>query len=309
MAEGGRRPFVVCSRRSGVCAAPLADAHCGSTSGRRAAVLAVAAAPLGLPATAAATAARWEPRPAVVVVAGATGGVGAAVVEAARARGLAVRAPPRAELDVVQSSAEELRSAVRGADAVVSCVGVRLTTGGGSGPRDKRRRKTGKTGAKANTADAVDRLGVERLVDASAAEGVGHFVLVSALLTNAPAIGQGSNGAYQTLELLGGILSAKHASELYLRRAGLPWTIVRPGELASKGGLVEATGLGARVAGEDSLLAIRRENAISRAAVAELVVESLFDARARDVVVEVDGAAGATTPPPGRWFDFTEAPA
>ena len=309
MAEGGRRPFVVCSRRSGVCAAPLADAHCGSTSGRRAAVLAVAAAPLGLPATAAATAARWEPRPAVVVVAGATGGVGAAVVEAARARGLAVRAPPRAELDVVQSSAEELRSAVRGADAVVSCVGVRLTTGGGSGPRDKRRRKTGKTGAKANTADAVDRLGVERLVDASAAEGVGHFVLVSALLTNAPAIGQGSNGAYQTLELLGGILSAKHASELYLRQAGLPWTIVRPGELASKGGLVEAAGLGARVAGEDSLLAIRRENAISRAAVAELVVESLFDARARDVVVEVDGAAGATTPPPGRWFDFTEAPA
>ena len=146
-------------------------------------------------------------------------------------------------------------------------------------------------------------------MDASAAEGVGHFVLVSALLTNAPAIGQGSNGAYQTLELLGGILSAKHASELYLRRAGLPWTIVRPGELASKGGLVEATGLGARVAGEDTLLAIRRENAISRAAVAELVVESLFDARARDVVVEVDGAAGATTPPPGRWFDFTEAPA
>ena len=57
------------------------------------------------------------------------------------------------------------------------------------------------------TAHAVDNLGVRRLVDAAlAAGGVKRFVLVSALLANAPACGQAGNGAYVALELLGGVL-------------------------------------------------------------------------------------------------------
>lgn len=51
--------------------------------------------------------------------------------------------------------------------------------------------------------------GTKNLVDAAKMAGVGSFVLVSSLLTNAKAVGQGSNPNYVVLQLFGGVLEEK----------------------------------------------------------------------------------------------------
>ena len=96
-----------------------------------------------------------------------------------------------------------------------------------------------------DTPKLVDNIGTSNLVDACLAnrDRVKGFVLVSSLLTNAPAVGEASNPNYLFLNLLGGVLDEKKAGEDYLRKSGLPWVIVRPGGLsdepaASLGGLI-----------------------------------------------------------------------
>lgn len=58
-------------------------------------------------------------------------------------------------------------------------------------------------------ANKVDNLGTQHLVDAAKLAGVGSFVLVSSLLTNAKAVGQEKNPNYVVLQLFGGVLEEK----------------------------------------------------------------------------------------------------
>lgn len=55
----------------------------------------------------------------------------------------------------------------------------------------------------------VDEIGTKALVDAATSRGVAKFILVSSLLTNAPAIGQKDNPNYKFLNIFGGVLDHK----------------------------------------------------------------------------------------------------
>ena len=152
-----------------------------------------------------------------------------------------------------------------------------------------------------DTAHLVDNLGVSRLVDAAIVNGnVKHFVLVSALLTNAPALGRENNRSYVTLELLGNVLSEKHEAEEHLRNAcegsqtTMQYTIIRPGALA--GGVSDAlfrddaAPLGELVGPADTFFEISASASVRRSRVAELCVASLADVRARNRTVEFTGS-------------------
>lgn len=179
---------------------------------------------------------------------------------------------------------------------MVCVIGVHVTTGTGAGAASR-------GSPRRASAHLVDNVGTCRLVDAALASGTTEqFVLVSALLTNAPAMGQAMNGSYLALEALGNVLSEKHEAELYLRsraskNGDMAYTIVRPGALASKGGLVDDAaladrGLGVRLGAEDTLFELRPRLAVPRAAVAALCVEALGDARSRGRLVEMVGEEG-----------------
>ena len=55
----------------------------------------------------------------------------------------------------------------------------------------------------------MDNQGTKNLVDAAQQAGVGSFVLVSSLLTNAKAVGQDKNPNYVILQIFGGVLEEK----------------------------------------------------------------------------------------------------
>ena len=139
--------------------------------------------------------------PQRVVVLGATGTIGRATVAALAARGHVVTAVVRGPAAIVGASIlhadvgdpAALAGIFAGADVVVSCLASR-------------------TGVPAD-AWAIDHRANSHALSAAVAAGVGHFVLLSAICVQKPAL------AFQ---------HAKLAFEAELTRSPLRWTIVRP---------------------------------------------------------------------------------
>ena len=103
---------------------------------------------------------------------------------------------------------ESLAPYVRGADAVVFAAGA----GPGSGVARKR---------------TVDLGGAVKLADAAVETGVRRYVMVSSIGAQAPESAGDAMRPY---------LEAKAEADEYVRRAGLDWTIVRPGSLTDDPG-------------------------------------------------------------------------
>ena len=233
--------------------------------------------------------------PATVFVAGATGETGRRTVAALAAAGYRVRAGVRdrakaealllssssssasspsssssssssidiVDLDLETMTVEQLAQAVgEDAAAVVCCVGSRPRS-----PLDKK------------AAAAVDEFGTINLIRAARSKpNVAKFVLLSSILTNGKAVGQGTNPAFVFLEVFsGGVLSRKLAAENALRSAGFAsWSVVRPGGLASK--TPEELGAGGiYLSGEDTIFGESEEHgaAVSRDAVADVLVAAV----------------------------------
>jgi uncharacterized protein YbjT (DUF2867 family) len=115
----------------------------------------------------------------------------------------------------------------------------------------------------------VDFEGTKNLVDAAKAKGIEHFVLVSSLCTSQ---------LFHPLNLFWLILVWKKQAEEYIQKSGLTYTIVRPGGLKN----------------EDNPDAIVMQSAdtlfdgsIPRQKVAQVAVEALFEADARNKIVEI----------------------
>lgn len=237
--------------------------------------------------------------PATVLVAGATGETGRRTVAALVAAGYRVRAGAQdhakaealllsspspssaSEIDIVDldletMSVQQLAGAI-GDDvaAVVCCVGSRPRS-----PLDTK------------TAAAVDEVGTIKLIDAAKSKtNVSKFVLLSSILTNGKAVGQGTNPAFIFLELFsGGVLSKKLAAEKALRTAGFPsWSVVRPGGLASKSPEELVAG-GVFLSAEDTIFGEDEQHgvAVSRDAVAQVLVAAVrAPVEAGSKVVEV----------------------
>ena len=149
----------------------------------------------------------------------------------------------------------------------------------------------------------VDHEGTDNLVAVATAPGssVKRFVLVTSLLTNAKAAGQGNNDNYKFLNALGGVLDEKLAAELNLRASGLDYVIVRPGGLSNEA--PEAVG-NLIVRGEDTTFGLETDpgREISRDTVAAVCVEALFQDAAAKRVVEVVSSPSAPVLPVDKWF-------
>lgn len=258
---------------------------------RREALLAALAAPMLLQGKASAFT-------GTVFVAGSTGGTGRRVVAELRKQGLPVRAgvrDPKKGLSLgfgadsgieiviadVTKGVGPLEEAIGGAAAVICCTGAV-----GFGP---------------NGSTQVDEVGVKNLVDAANKAGVQKFVLLSSLLTNAPAVGQADNPNYKFLNVFGGVLDHKLAAEKYLRASGLDYTIVRPGGLSNEfpakvGNLI--------VAAEDTFFGLATDpgRAISRDTVAEVLVQAVLQPAASNKLVEVVASPAAPALPSDAWF-------
>jgi uncharacterized protein YbjT (DUF2867 family) len=164
-----------------------------------------------------------EPEKALVLIAGATGGTGQAVVEQALEKGYMVRVLVRNKerattlfgdrVSYVVGDVREpstLRPAFKGVTYVISAVGS-------SGARDPE-----------NSPELVDYGGVKALAEAARVAKVQHFVLTSSMGVTNP-----DNRLNQILD---NILMWKLKGETALRSTGVPYTIVRPGGLTNEPG-------------------------------------------------------------------------
>lgn len=125
-------------------------------------------------------------------------------------------------LDLEDTSAGDLATAIRGADAVVFAAG--------GGPNSGAARK-----------ETVDKGAAILLADAAEQAGVRRYVMVSAMGTDQA--DPDSNDVFQVY------LRAKAAADADLQARDLDWTIVRPGALVDEPGtgkvqLAEKTGYG-----------------------------------------------------------------
>jgi uncharacterized protein YbjT (DUF2867 family) len=162
----------------------------------------------------------------LVLVAGATGGTGKAVVKNLQAQGYSVRAFVRDESkarivlgDDVEYATGDVRdvasitSAMDGVTFVISAIGS-------------------SRGDASNNPEAVDYGGIKNLADGAAAAGIEQFVLVS------------SSGVTDEDHFLNkafdNILKWKLKGEDALRTSGVPYTVVRPGGLVNVPGNQEA---------------------------------------------------------------------
>lgn len=198
-----------------------------------------------------------------VFVVGATGQTGRRVVAELVRRGIPVRAlvrdlekarsilPAEAELvvgDVLRP--ESLRSAIGDSTVLISATGAAPSLDP-TGPYK------------------VDYEGTKNLVDLAKASAVQQFVMVSSLCTSQ---------FFHPLNLFWLILVWKKRAEEYLQASGLCYTIVRPGGLKNEDSADQIV-----MSKADSLF----EGSISRQKVAEVCVEALSEAAARNKIVEI----------------------
>lgn len=234
----------------------------------------------------------------LVLVAGATGGVGQLVTAKLLDRGYRVRALTRdpakaaalfgevANLECVAGDTRTpatLASAVAGVAAVACCTGTTAFPSkrwfGGNGPR------------------ATDDEGVRNLVAAAkgATPGVKRFVLVSSA-----GVDRSDKPPYSILNLFG-VLASKKAGEDCLLASGVPATLLRPGRLTDGpytsydlNTLLRATAddrRGVVAARGDTL-----DGQTSRVAVAEAVVQCLALACAEGAALSLESTPGTAGP-------------
>ncbi|MEH1827946.1 MAG: NAD(P)H-binding protein [Nostoc sp.] len=115
----------------------------------------------------------------------------------------------------------------------------------------------------------VDFEGTKNLVDAAKAKGIEHFVLVSSLCTSQ---------LFHPLNLFWLILLWKKQAEEYIQKSGLTYTIVRPGGLKNEDNSDPIV-----MQSADTLF----DGSIPRQKVAQVAIEALFEADARNKIVEI----------------------
>ncbi|GET36654.1 NAD(P)H-binding protein [Microseira wollei] len=115
----------------------------------------------------------------------------------------------------------------------------------------------------------VDYEGTKNLVNAAKAKGIEHFVLVTSLCTSL---------LFHPLNLFWLILVWKKQAEEYLKKSGLTYTIVRPGGLKNEDNTNPVV-----MSAADTLF----DGSIPRTKVAQVCVEALFQAEAKNKIVEI----------------------
>ncbi|WP_026707954.1 SDR family oxidoreductase [Flavobacterium frigidarium] len=113
----------------------------------------------------------------------------------------------------------------------------------------------------------VDQDGAKKMIDASKKANVKKFVMLSSMGADSP----------EEAEKLQDYLKAKHNADEYLKKSGLEYSIVRPGTLTDE----------EQVAKIELALKLNKRGEISRADVAQTLVQSLEDKTANNATFEI----------------------
>ncbi|MBZ0284434.1 MAG: SDR family oxidoreductase [Anaerolineae bacterium] len=202
--------------------------------------------------------------PEKILVAGATGGVGRAVVSKLAERKMPVRVLARDAMmarelfsptvEIVPADAtkpDSLKGLFSDIYGVICTIGAKAPHG-------------------PDSPQHVDYEGVLHLVEAAKAAHIAHFVLVSSIGVTQP--------NHRLNQMFNNVLNWKLKGEDALRESGLVYTIVRPGGLGDVPG-------GKRALQFDQ--GDRMSGRISRADVAEICLRALNQPEARQVTFEV----------------------
>lgn len=220
--------------------------------------------------------------PPTILVAGASGRVGIEVAKRLQSENAPVRALTRsreralerwgeefATLDWVEADVRDpaqVRAAMPGVERVICVIGTRELEG-------------------PNSAEFVDYGGVRNLVDAALAEGVRHFVLLTAIGTTDP--------EHPFNKLTKGALQWRFKGEEHLRDSGLAYTVVRPGGIVDG----EADELGVALLQGDEWKPLLRKT-IRRKDLAAVLVEAARNPALRNVTLEIVNDESLS---PGAW--------
>jgi uncharacterized protein YbjT (DUF2867 family) len=196
-------------------------------------------------------------------VAGATGETGRRIVQQLIDRGIMVRALVRdsqAARSVLPTGIELVTGDVLNPESLQSAIGDSTIVFCATGARPS----FDPTGPY-----KVDYEGTKNLIEVSKAKGIEHFVLVTSLCTSK---------FFHPLNLFWLILVWKKRAEEYLQSSGLTYTIVRPGGLKN-----EDNSDAIVLSSVDTLF----DGSIPRTKVAQVCVESVFQANARNKILEI----------------------
>lgn len=250
-----------------------------------------------------------------VFVAGSTGELGRRVVldlvrsgfsvycgvrDDGRAREVqyADRKSPKYEMTVIRDAlietgrGEVLKEQLRDAAVVIDVAGARfgfdvLRPGLGLDPLEPKK---------------TDLNGTKALIDAAVARGIKKFIYVSAVLSNARALGPTAfdTDAFKNWNRFGDVLDCKHEAEEYLMASGLDYTILRPVPMTND--FPRDVG-GIWFGKPDTLLLQNGEigSSISRDDVSLAVADAVFNEKARGVF-EVTGVRGQPPTPRDQWW-------
>lgn len=224
-----------------------------------------------------------------ILIPGATGGVGRAVVKQLAEQGITVRAMvrdgtkassmlPSTGVEIVEGNVyryQDVALAMQGCDAVICC----------TGPTDR---------LNPFSSFEVDYRGTENLVAAAQKAKVKKFVLVTSI---------GVDDVLFPLNLFFGVLFWKKQGELALQRSDIDYTIIRPGGLLNE--VRGSRGEGGVVAGNADTFGLpprRAPGSILRTKVAEGCVSALVEESARNKVIEVVQESGAMNRPWSQLF-------
>lgn len=218
----------------------------------------------------------------MILIVGATGSLGGAVARKVLADGHKVRVLVRSGssgADLVAAGAEAVVGDLKDAASLrQACAGVDtlITTANAMGRGG------------ADTTESVDRDGNQHLIDAAAAEGVGHFVFTSALgaSTDNPAP----------------FLRAKGEAEHRLMASGMTWTILQPNVFMDTS--IPMVVGGPALAGQPITLVgdgRRRHSMVAMRDVAEYVLAAVDTEAARNARIILGG------PEPVSWRDIIAA--
>lgn len=196
-----------------------------------------------------------------VLVLGASGETGRAVVAALEAHGMLVRAQVRTaekgehlaseqtEVVITEITEEALPQLLKGTFALISTIGTRVLTN-------------------LRVIEAAEHTTIQQAIAAAREAGLRHFVLCSSMGTQQP----------ENIPPLANILYAKARAEQDLIASGLTYTIVHPGGLRNEPG-----GQGILVAQHPAA----SNGSITRADTAQVLVQALLQPEARNQSVDI----------------------
>ncbi|KAM3091706.1 SDR family oxidoreductase [Phormidesmis sp. 146-35] len=196
-------------------------------------------------------------------VAGATGETGRRIVQQLIDRGIPVRAlvrDPQTARSVLPTGIELVTGDVLNPESLRSAMGDSTIVFCATGARPS----FDPTGPY-----KVDYEGTKNLVDVAKSKEIEHFVLVTSLCTSK---------FFHPLNLFWLILVWKKQAEEYLQNSGLTYTIVRPGGLKNEDNADAIV-----LSSADTLF----DGSIPRTKVAQVCMESVFQANARNRIVEI----------------------